>query len=634
MTMSAADNHAHQFEIEAAPENITIHVHGKRFLVDCINDMPSAINNDVIIYTSLPNMVVPTGYDAYLVSDELIITAHIDCSVVLTMLPSQFAILINRDKTILTQKPGFKVGEYIKLRYGGEIISYKQLVMLTSAQPSIWFDKHYRVEIVERILFSGSINHYNSSHGFKLFINNQQVDISNDGQFEVEMSLVEFTNVVTACLYVEDRLIDEEHVTIYRLKQLKQHNQHFLWIEQGHNIVQLSNVDDITFLVKQAVQANITAFILDVKGIEGFSSYKQNDLSSRPYVNQMKASTRQGIDNSHDFLASFITISHAHTIQVYAAFNVFAEGSYLREDIALPDLLNQLGQFKLTKNGTIEKHQCSEAVKTKNDKIAYVNPTDPLAQALQLQTIEEVLRHYDVDGILLDRCRFDDEYADFSDLSKQRFTQYCVERNIEIKHFPDDIYRIEHNSVVEGPLIIEWWKFRSHIILDMVKQVRLLVNQYKQSKQKHIALATYVGSWYEYAYLYGINWASPSFKKQYLFNWEFHSLYDHSYIQTGYTHLLDFIVVGLYQQTLTEIEQYLMLSHYVTNQELPIISGIALPYTEDEAFRIDVFQLALSKSSGVMLFDHCHIKDWQVLIRQLQQAQSDCNSNHDENNGG
>lgn len=648
MTINVDNGVKPRFEVEAAPENITIHVHGERFSIDYIDEFPTNKDHGLLLFTSLPAFDELTNYGIYVVSQQLTVEAILECDDLVAspfLLSSQFLLLhykdidkdIDKDNAIKKGKPLFKLGDAIKLRFEGESITLKQLFRISRQLVFIDFDRQrYSLEIAEQVTISGCIknDHKKISSDLKLAVNGTFISVKSDGTFHFPLTLVEGINKITAKLYSGVVPIDEKTLYIYRLKLVTHNQERLLWIEQGHNIVQLSQKSELERLVQLAFKANMTAFVLDIKGVEGFASFKQNHLSKRPYVSSMKAENRQGIDESHDFLASFITASHAMNIKVYAAINVFSEGSYFRGDIAVPALLKKSGQYKLNAIGDIEEHQYSKAVFNRIDKIAYLSPNNEHARLIHMQTLEDVLSNYDVDGIVLDRCRYDDELADFSESAKEQFLAYCTKHHIEVQHFPNDIMRIVDGVRIEGRLINVWWTFRSHTIFQMVQQVRERIDYYQKQKQRPIKLATYVGSWYEYAYLYGINWASPTFKKQYIFDWEQSPLYDVNYAKTSYAHLLDFIVVGLYQQTLAEIEQYLFISHYVTDERLPIISGIALPYTEEEALRISILQLAVNKSSGFMLFDHCHIKDWNALIKQLEHAQASVTSNTTENYGG
>lgn len=69
----------------------------------------------------------------------------------------------------------------------------------------------------------------------------------------------------------------------------------------------------------------------------------------------------------------------------------------------------------LPNSKTIAAQQAREG---KRVILSFVNPSNPEVQDFQLARIEEVLKNYDVDGVVLDRCRYDNLFADFSDLSK------------------------------------------------------------------------------------------------------------------------------------------------------------------------------------------------------------------------
>ena len=50
--------------------------------------------------------------------------------------------------------------------------------------------------------------------------------------------------------------------------------------------------------------------------------------------------------------------------------------------------------------------------------------------------LEEVLKNYDIDGIVLDRCRYDNLYADFSHVTRNAFEEYLEKEGKVLENFP------------------------------------------------------------------------------------------------------------------------------------------------------------------------------------------------------
>ncbi len=56
-----------------------------------------------------------------------------------------------------------------------------------------------------------------------------------------------------------------------------------MWVEQFPNAKVLVNREAVSAMIKNVKSADFTAIGLDVKGPEGYVSYRKNDLSHCPY---------------------------------------------------------------------------------------------------------------------------------------------------------------------------------------------------------------------------------------------------------------------------------------------------------------------------------------------------------------
>ena len=74
-------------------------------------------------------------------------------------------------------------------------------------------------------------------------------------------------------------------------------------------------------------------------------------------------------------------------------------------------------------------------------------------------------RKYDLDGIILDRCRYDDYglESDFSAVSKQKFEEYIGET---VAHFPEDIMAPGTDEIPsdQPAYFKKWLEFRVKVI--------------------------------------------------------------------------------------------------------------------------------------------------------------------------
>jgi uncharacterized lipoprotein YddW (UPF0748 family) len=338
----------------------------------------------------------------------------------------------------------------------------------------------------------------------------------------------------------------------------------------------------------------------------------------------MTAPERSGSNPDLDLLEEVITHSRTLNLKVHAAFNVFAEGSIAVKDFAVIDqhLDWEEQVYRSDDNGQIKRLRESEygkrglAGNANGALVLFVNPANDQVRDYQLKTFEEVLKNYDVDGIILDRGRYDNETADFSDVTKAKFITFLQQRGKQLNNWPDDIFRYVNGKRTDGPLIQDWWEFRSGTIESFVKETHDLVAEYEASKNRSIQTSAYVGAWFESYYLNGVHWGSKDFRYDSRLGFPTSSIYTPEYYQTGYISYLDFLMVGTYYSTKQEIQKYLTIDTIVTNGEVPIYAGMALTDLQSPALQKEIFQNALGSSNGLMLFD-ASLANWPIVKASL-----------------
>lgn len=378
----------------------------------------------------------------------------------------------------------------------------------------------------------------------------------------------------------------------------------FLWVDQGSNSRRFQSSQDVYNTLLAAKEAGITAIALDVRGIEGYVSYLQNDLTGRPHVSAITSPTRAGASPDLDLLAEFIHHGHRLGMEVHAALNAFAEGSIAHNAFAVLDRYPEWeeviyrpedeGQMLRLRDSTYGRREAL---------VAFINPGHPEARAYQLRTFEEVIKNYDVDGVIIDRGRYDNVFADFSDLSRRQFEEYLRQRGKVLQQWPDDVFTYRGSTRIDGPLINDWYTFRAGIIQEFIAELRRLVDRYNGQEGRNVELSAYVGSWYPTYYLNGANWASPNFVYDQRLAFPQPSLYAQGYAATSFLPYLDFLMIGTYQSTASEVARYISIGNTVTGGEIPLIAGMALANIGDPTVQRDVIQTGLTHADGLMLFD-------------------------------
>jgi uncharacterized lipoprotein YddW (UPF0748 family) len=252
----------------------------------------------------------------------------------------------------------------------------------------------------------------------------------------------------------------------------------------------------------------------------------------------------------------------------------------------------------------------------------FVNPIREDVQRYELSIIEELIDNYDVDGIVLDRARYSNVYADFSDLSRQKFEAYIGKK---VENWPTDIFEITVENYerknVPGPLYQKWIEWRAGNIQSFFRKAENLIHK----KEPETFFSTYVGSWYPEYYNEGVNWASRTHYPEY--DWA-----SPDYHSKGYAETLDFIMTGNYFVDVTKEEAVASGRpdwHSVEGSAEVAMDAINYStfnygslylnqYINDpETFR-RALQKAVDKTHGIMIFDLIYLEmfDWWYIVEE------------------
>lgn len=259
-----------------------------------------------------------------------------------------------------------------------------------------------------------------------------------------------------------------------------------------------------------------------------------------------------------------------------------------------------------------------------SEKIScFVNPLHPEARRHELDIVREIVTNYDIDGLVLDRCRFSNLYNDFSDLSRDAFSQWLRSKRSSktLNSFPQDIFSFPttpKGKMKLGPLYKEWLEFRASTIRDFVAETARTARSIKPK----ITLGTYVGSWYPSYYEVGVNWGSP--KTRLRFSW-----FTPDYPKTGYAEFFDWISTGCYYPIPTREEAFregmnekstvefaAQLSDLAVSSGAFVYAGIyATDYTKNPDAFLRALEAAGKQSQGWMIFDLTYINEYDWWSR-------------------
>jgi len=252
----------------------------------------------------------------------------------------------------------------------------------------------------------------------------------------------------------------------------------------------------------------------------------------------------------------------------------------------------------------------------------FVNPCHPKVRAYELSIIEEICANYAVDGIVLDRMRYNNIYSDFSDITRAQFERYIGR---PVANWPEDVFRrdvIPGDDVIRGTLFGEWLKFRAQVIKDFLIEARNVV----KSTRPTAKLGVYVGSWYPVYYGVGVNWGSSKHKADY--DW-----WPSGYEKTGYAELVDYLCTGCYyvhptrqdavrhkDEEWKSVEAAAQESVNAVKDATVIYGSLYLyQYNGSPKRFAEAVKQCLDKTQGCMIFDLVYVRQygWWSLLKSL-----------------
>lgn len=374
-----------------------------------------------------------------------------------------------------------------------------------------------------------------------------------------------------------------------------------VWVEAAANFARLGTEDKMAAVFEKLADMGAKAVVMDVKGITGMVDYNSS------IAQQLKTWNGYTQASDYDYLKAAVTEARRYGLKVFASMSVFAEGmNYygLRQGKVYTDSSFAAIQSQvMTASGDVKK--ISEVY-----TYGLLNPVQPLAQSYELSLIKEVVSNYDIDGFVLDYCRYYDITADFSDYSLQKFKAWANLASIKTTDIVQS-WKTSDGVVVPnvvGPQYQKWLEFRAQTIHDFVSEARTQIKAVKPE----MAVCAYAGAWYDSYYDVGVNWASKTYDPYS----DGYSWATTTYKNTGYAELLDMFMTGNYTPTLTgagwwTVQGEITGSKKVLNNANIYYGSVDIGNTQWSNLQNmkDAITMIVQQTKGVMLFDLVHIDD-------------------------
>lgn len=317
--------------------------------------------------------------------------------------------------------------------------------------------------------------------------------------------------------------------------------ERLVWIDAAANFKDYANSqENINKDMAKIKETGFTGVIVDVRPTNTGLLFK-SDLEAPltkvdAWVNGYNWVERTA---TFDYLQAFIDAGKKEGLSVYAAINTMVGGcdcgslgkvGFLYEDAAKKEWASMVNTDTGIKS-------CLEHSKT---GAKFVNPANDDAVNYIIGILED-LAAYDITGIILDRCRYDDHslQSDFSDVSRTKFEEFIGEK---VANWPNDVFAPGASSLSTPatPMQKKWLAFRAKMIHDFMEKASAKVHAVRSD----IRFGAYVGAWYSSYYESGVNWASPKYNTASKYNWA-----TDDYKNYGYADHCDIMIIGAYAGT-------------------------------------------------------------------------------------
>lgn len=400
---------------------------------------------------------------------------------------------------------------------------------------------------------------------------------------------------------------------------------YYVWIEIQAN--KKTICDPVAFRVQmeKCARAGIGSVILSVKDTSGFAIF--NSRIAPHYADYDPV-----FEAGRDYLEQCLQILHDMGMRCFASIDVFAEGNKKHPHPAMngfrhPEWQTSVYGIDAQGNPRVQPVSSPESLQTLGSiddfGEVFVNPANDEVCAYELSLLDEIMDHYEIDGIVLDRVRYVGLSSDFCELTRSKWEEFTGKKSAG---WPASVYRLkpgrDEPQIEYGEDFGSFLTFRAHTIKNFIEQVRTHVNRHGGK----IRFLDYTGSWYPLYHQVGANWASGNYLPK-----EYPWVDPEQYCKTGYAELLDGLLSGFYYPEVTEadaaaagrpswwysVEGSAHIASLVTKNALPVTGSLFLPQYSDNLFSMtEAVRMCFHRSAGCMLFDLSYLvqNDWWALV--------------------
>lgn len=402
----------------------------------------------------------------------------------------------------------------------------------------------------------------------------------------------------------------------------------YVWVDAAANFQYYANdANAIASDCRKIADMGFTDIIVDVRPTSGDVFFASAVAPPCTKVAAWVNGRYKFIERTSDFdyLAAFIEAGHAAGLRVNAAINTMVGGYH-----------SSIGDVGMLYDHPELKGYCSvdnlaggltNAMDDPETGPRFLDPANEKVQEFLLTLLSELAAYEGLDGIVLDRCRYDDNGMDagYTDAAKKAFTQYLGDEPSAWPVLPKGARTASNFTTLQK----NWLTFRCKVIHDFVAKAADQVH----AVNPKVRFGVYVGAWFSDYYTSGVNWSSADYNVK--TNESTYKWVPGNYQKTAFANLLDFIFLGAYAGTdgvhgSTEwtMEGFAKLGRKRLADAVPfaagpdIGNGTGFENGRQEALIPDIVKTMLETSDGLFIFDLCHIRMfdyWEAFKKGIGQ---------------
>jgi uncharacterized lipoprotein YddW (UPF0748 family) len=313
-----------------------------------------------------------------------------------------------------------------------------------------------------------------------------------------------------------------------------------LWIDAAANFIDFANSkDNILRDLQLAKDAGFTSVVVDVRPTTGDVLFNTDVVEQVQWLGAWLTEGYSKVERTAtwDYLQAFIDAGDEVGLKVYAGINTMVGGnttSLGSEGVLFRDQEKEEWATQLLTETGIKS-----TMEIGGTGAKFFNPVRDDVQNYICDMLEDLAAYEGLEGIILDRGRFDGLDSDFSSYTKDKFENYL---GYSIQNFPEDVMAAgttPGNLPSSTPEYFKkWLEFRVMVMHDFFEKAAERV----RSVNPDIKFGVYVGGWYSTYYGVGVNWASPDYNTAS----DYPAWATSEYDNYGYADIMDIILIGAY----------------------------------------------------------------------------------------